>query len=166
MVGVGAWIGGIVGAVFTTALIDLLMAEGETKKFVKGIASLLVVAVIIAPLPMLINNDFRLTSQDTIQGGGTQTDDINSYLDRVYLHRYKSYELAIQNKLKSQGIDEVTARIDISYSGGEVVITSVRIDTVNMVLSGQAKNIDINKAILDAVASVLGQQAIGKTSIL
>lgn len=166
MAGIGAWIGGIVGAVFATALIDLLMAEGETKKFVKGIASLLVVAVIIAPLPALINKDFRLTSQDTVQGGGTQTDDTNSYLNKVYLHRYKSYELAIQNKLKSQGIDEVTARIDIQYSGGEIVITSVRIDTANMVLTGQAKNIDINKAILDAVASVLGQQAISKTSIL
>lgn len=166
MSGVGAWIGGIVGAVFATALIDLLMAEGETKKFVKGIASLLVVAVIIAPLPTLINKDFMLTSQDTIQGGGTQTDDANSYLDRVYLHRYKAYELAIQNKLKAQGIDEVTARIDISYSGGEIVITSVLVDTTNMVLTGQIKNIDINKAILDAVAAVLGQQAISKTSIL
>lgn len=157
------WIGAIVGAVIATALIDLLMAEGETKKYVKGIASLLVLAVIIAPLPSLIDGDFSLTGGETVKSPITETN--NDYLERVYMERYKGYELSIQNKLKAAGIDEVTVRIAISYDGGEIVIDSVNVDTSNLVLKDGSKNIDINVTVKNAVIAVLGRRAESKIVI-
>jgi len=90
---------------------------------------------------------------------------MEDYLRRVYLHRYKNYELAIQNKLKAKGMDEVIVRIDIAYEGGQIVIKSVNVDTSKMVLTGNSTNIDINGAILEAVESVLGRAAAVKTVI-
>lgn len=164
MGGFAGWIAGIVGAVIATTIIDLMMAEGETKKFIKGIASLLILAVIIAPLPALINNDFKLI-EDTAADEKPGEDLMEDYLRRVYLHRYKNYELAIQNKLKAKGMDEVIVRIDIAHEGGQIVIKSVNVDTSKMVLTGNSTNIDINGAILEAVESVLGRAAAVKTVI-
>lgn len=163
MSGVAVWISGIVGAVLATALIDLMMAEGETKKFIKGIASLLVLAVIISPLPALINKDFKLDDSVDTYEQTTLTND--TYLQRVYLHRYKAYELAIQNKLKAKGLDEVIVRIAIEYEGGLITVQSIEVDTSHMVFTGTDRNIDSNAIITDAVTSVLGQGAVNKIVI-
>lgn len=47
------WIMSIVGVVILTALFELFMVEGETKKYIKGILSVIVIIVIISPLPNL-----------------------------------------------------------------------------------------------------------------
>jgi len=151
---VAAWITGIVGAVLATALIDVIMAEGETKKFVKGIASLLVIAVIIAPLPAMFDGDFKLIN-DAAGNPTTETND--TYLERVYMERYKAYELAIQRKLNAVGIYEVIIRIEIDYDGGEIVVKKVTADVSQAVLSGVTSNIDINGEVTAAVIAVLGE---------
>ena len=52
------WIMSIVGVVILTALFELFMVEGETKKYIKGILSVIVIIVIISPLPNLLKKDY------------------------------------------------------------------------------------------------------------
>lgn len=46
-----AWIIGIVGVICLGVLLEILLPEGQTGKYVKGAFSLMVVFVIVAPLP-------------------------------------------------------------------------------------------------------------------
>lgn len=148
-----SWLIGITGAILLTTLIDVLMAEGETKKYVKGVAALLVFAAIIAPLPSLFNKEWSL---DYGSAGVVETPMENdTYLERVYMERYKNYELVIQNKLKAAGISEATVRIDIRYYGGAVSVDFVTADLTRAVISTDNPNIDINSTVKKTVRSTL-----------
>lgn len=161
---IAAWIGSIVSAVLATALIDVVMAEGETKKFIKGIASLLVIAVIIAPLPALFDGNFQVTG-DADGQTGQQTETNETYLERVYMERYKAYELAIQRRLNAVGIYEAVIRIDIEFDGGIVAIKKVTADLSGAVYSAEASNIDSNGEVVSAAVAVLGEDVRGKIVI-
>lgn len=147
------WLMGIAGAVVMTTLIDVLIAEGETKKYIKGIASILVLAAIVAPLPALLNKDFKVNYGEIETGEETKKND--AYLYRIYLEKYRSYELNLQNQLKAKGIDGVTIRINIAYDDGEVVILNVIADISAAVITSKDKNIDINKIIISTVSKGL-----------
>jgi hypothetical protein len=160
---IAGWIAAIIGAVLATALIDVVIAEGETKKFIKGIASLLVIAVIIAPLPALFDGNFRLIPDEE---ESLQNPEINqTYLERVYMERYKAYELAIQRRLNAAGIYEAVIRIEIAYEGGEIVVRNVNADLTAAVYSDSAANIDSSSEVVSAVVAVLGEDARSKISI-
>lgn len=146
-----AWIMGIVGAIVVTTLIDVILAEGETKKYIKGIAALLVLSAVITPLASLADKDFEFN-----YGEETSVPDVNdTYLNRIYLERYKGYELTLQNRLKTAGIDGVVIRIDIAYSDGQVDILNVTADVSNAVITAENKNIDINKTVVSVIKSGL-----------
>lgn len=65
-----AWILGIVGVICLGILLETVLPEGQTGKYVKGAFSLLVVFVIVSPLPALAgalkdwNPDFGTISAD------------------------------------------------------------------------------------------------------
>ena len=52
------WIMSIVGITALGVLMDILLPEGETNKYIKGIFALFTVFVIIYPLPKIANGDF------------------------------------------------------------------------------------------------------------
>lgn len=61
-----AWVLSIVGVICLGVLLEILLPEGQTSKYVKGAFSLLVIFVVIAPLPKLIKSapDFNLSGID------------------------------------------------------------------------------------------------------
>ena len=58
MNGISSWIMAIVGVSVLGVLVDLVMPNGQTKKYIKGIFAFIVVLVIISPLPNLLNKNF------------------------------------------------------------------------------------------------------------
>ncbi len=56
------WIMSIVGITALGVLMDILLPEGETSKYIKGIFALFTVFVIIYPLPKIINGNFDYNS--------------------------------------------------------------------------------------------------------
>lgn len=56
----GAWIISIVGVICLGILLEIVLPEGQTAKYVKGAFSLLIVFVIAAPLPNLLSKDWKL----------------------------------------------------------------------------------------------------------
>ncbi|MFA5449990.1 MAG: stage III sporulation protein AF [Clostridia bacterium] len=151
-----SWLMGIVTAIVFTTLIDVILAEGESKKYIKGIAALVVLAAIVAPLPALLdsNFEFNFTSPPT---NSTQDTDFSrdTYLNRIYMERYKGYELSLQNKLKAEGLDGVAVRINIAYIGGQVEIVNVTADISALVITAKDENIDINRIIISTISGGL-----------
>lgn len=52
------WLIGIVGIISLGLLLEILIPEGQTSKYVKGAFSLLVIFVVISPLPKLLNGEY------------------------------------------------------------------------------------------------------------
>lgn len=88
-----AWITGIVGVICLGILLEIVLPEGQTSKYVKGAFSLLVVFVIAAPLPNMIgalknweptfseiqpDEDFIAASADVFTQ--EKADDLKAYL--------------------------------------------------------------------------------------
>ena len=67
------WILSIVGIVFTVTLTEVMLPEGQTAKYIKGIISLMIVYVVIAPIPALLQSkidintffDFNIASYES-----------------------------------------------------------------------------------------------------
>lgn len=57
-----AWLLSIVGVVAIGVLLEILLEEGQTTKYIKGVFSLAVVFVIVAPLPKLLDKNFDFDS--------------------------------------------------------------------------------------------------------
>lgn len=56
------WILSVVGMVLTVTLAEILLPEGETAKYVRGVISLMVVYVVILPIPTIFSAKFDVNS--------------------------------------------------------------------------------------------------------
>lgn len=57
-----AWLMSIVGITALGVLLEILLEDGETSKYVKGVFAIAVVLVIVAPLPKLLNKEWTFDS--------------------------------------------------------------------------------------------------------
>lgn len=57
-----AWLLSIVGVVAMGVLLEILLGEGQTAKYIKGVFALAVVLVIVAPLPKFFDKNFDFDS--------------------------------------------------------------------------------------------------------
>ncbi len=55
-----AWIMSIVGIICLGLLVEIVLPKGKVAKYVKGAFSLVVVAVIVAPLPSVFGNEWKI----------------------------------------------------------------------------------------------------------
>ena len=104
------WISSIVVAVCLTVLIDIFLSDGETKKYVKSAASLVVFAVIISPIPSLFNKDidFFTASPQTVE---TSAD--SAYLSTYYSRKYSALEDSCEKLLDQKGFEGEIGRAHV-----------------------------------------------------
>lgn len=68
------WILSIAGMVLTVTLVEVLLPEGSTSKYIKGVISLMVVYVVIAPIPSLLRSEIDINSFFDFSGNGYESD--------------------------------------------------------------------------------------------
>lgn len=131
-----AWLLSIVGVVALGVLLEILLADGETAKYIKGVFALAVVLVLVAPLPKFLNKDFDIGEFFGTEIT-TQTTFINSVNERKNADRENKILLELQKK------DISADRVRIYYWQEDID----DIDVVKVYLSG-----NVNKDIVyDAV---------------
>ena len=121
------WILSIVGMVMTITLTEVMLPEGKTANYIKGVISLMIIYVVIAPIPSLLQSKI----------------DINSFFD----FSGKSYEsdavfIGIIKEDKQSALDKEIGRI---FSGNGVNGASVQ------VILGE--NDEVSRVILTAPSS-------------
>ncbi len=152
MTSFSSWILTIVGSICLTLLIDVLMQEGETKKYVKGITSLIVFTAIITPLTSLFNTN------DTNYSFCEQENEVEVSINNDFLYSIKERELLLKAEncekfLDAKGYIGLKISPQISYGNG-YNITNVTIDTKNLIIKTDIENIDIiNKELQEEVSS-------------
>ncbi len=114
---------GIVGVVSLGVLIEIVLPEGENTKYIRGIFSIIVIFVIVAPLPKMMKGDF-FKDFVTDDGGNIQIDE--DYYQSVKDSIHKSVTEGLQEKLSSNGYDniifEITFDEDYAYTIRKVVV--------------------------------------------
>lgn len=143
-----SWIISIVCVVVLTVIFDLLLAEGATKKYIKGIMSVIVIAVIIAPLPGLLKKEIEFT--DAFQQNQELSKD-GDLLFRLYTAQYSQKERQIEEYIEEKGISGCQVSINFSYDMSTLEIISVLVSVENAVISEKGKNINISEVIIEAV---------------
>lgn len=134
----GAWLLKITGVIALSALSSLLIPNGQTKKYVKGIFALITLFVLVSPLPKLLKSDFSgfPNTFDT----ATELEIDETFLYGVATNAYKTQERNIEKFLKEKGIE---AKVKFVVKSE----TSSEIDYVNVILSDKSFERDKSNSI-------------------
>lgn len=134
----GAWLLKITGVIALSALSSLLIPNGQTKKYVKGIFALITLFVLVSPLPKLLKSDFSgfPNAFDTV----SELEIDETFLYGVATNAYKTQERNIEKFLKEKGIESKVKFVVKSE-------TSSEIDYVNVILSDKSFERDKSNSI-------------------
>ena len=149
------WIMSIVGAIVLTILIEVLMSDGEMKKYVKGITSLIVLAIIISPLPNLFSKESIYQNFDVNMVVDEVGDDINyTFLEETKQKQMENLNQACLILLNEKGITNVIITPTCANEDNEFEMEKILIDCTNLVIKEGFENIDIKDTIISIVTSV------------
>lgn len=116
---ISEWVMSVTSAIAVGTLADIIIADGGTKKFVKGIAALIVFAALIAPIPALFGGELDFDPAEL-----TQDNEYLQEIDRSYLEgRTKIFS----DSLEKEGLGKTVVNVH-SGSGeaaGEAVCVVV-----------------------------------------
>ncbi len=149
------WVLTIVSVVVLTVLLDLFMSEGNTKKYIRGIMSIIIIAVVIAPLPKLVNKNISLAEVFNENVVDKQITADKQYLFRLYTAQFSQKERKIEQILQDNGIENTAVRINIYHFDDKVEIINVLVSLQMAVITVIDRNININDMIVEVVSSVV-----------
>ncbi len=134
----GAWLLKITGVIALSTLSSLLIPNGQTKKYVKGIFALITLFVLVSPLPKLLKSDF--SGFPNVFDTATELEIDETFLYGVATKAYKTQERNIEKFLKEKGIK---AKVKFVVKSE----TSSEIDYVNVILSDKSFERDKSNSI-------------------
>ena len=134
------WVLSVTAVVCLTVLLDIIMPDGQMKKYVKGIVSIIVIFVIVTPLASLAVGKFDLT-----KGNITIDSDMLESLESTS-DRYR--EIQLESMLSEDGI---TADVKVVSENGK---KKVEVIIKNEVLSENEMNI-LKQKVSKTVAEFL-----------
>ncbi len=135
------WILSVTAVICLTVLLDIIMPDGQMKKYVKGIVSIIVIFVIITPLASIAVGEFDLT-KGNITIDSDMLDNLESTSDR---YRETQLEAMLSD-------DDITADVKIENDNGK---KKVEVIIQNQVLSENEMNI-LKQKVKDTVTDFLG----------
>lgn len=144
-----AWVLSIVGIVVLTLMIDIIIPEGKTGKYIKGVFAMLTVFVIAMPLPKIFNSDFDL-SEFLKENTATSVD--YEVLENIYELRLERIEQKIKDSAESDGIKNMEVKINAQNKNSFVEILSIEINLKNVVIDGENPNINIIEIVTELVS--------------
>ncbi len=105
------WIISIVGVILLGVLLEIVLPEGKTAKYVRGAFSLLIVFAIAAPLPALFKKDFSFT----LDSGAVTADE--TFEQTTYDRYALRLGAAVEEYLRDEGME---ADVDVYIEDGKI----------------------------------------------
>ena len=139
----------IVGIVVLTLMVDIIIPEGKTGKYIKGVFAMLTVFVIAMPLPKIFNSEFDL--EEFLQQNTSASADYD-VLENIYYMRLERLEQKIITSAESEGIKNMEVKINALNNNSFVEIQSIEINLKNVVIEGKNPNINIVDIVIDLVS--------------
>ena len=133
-----AWLLSIVGVVSLGVLLEILLADGQTAKYIKGVFALAVVLVLVAPIPKFLNKNF-----DVDEFFGKEIVTQTSFLESINDRKNTERESKVLTQLKKDGIN--AERVRIFYLRNEYE----NIDIVKVYIKSESDANKIYKTVSD-----------------
>lgn len=146
------WVLSIVGIVLLSVIVDAVLPDGQTAKYVKSVFAIITVFVIASPLPSLINEGIDFESP-AFDDASSQVDD--AFLQELFQNRINAAQSEIEARCKASGIDGVEVAIDFEQEELEMKIVQVNVRLKNIVIAEEYENIDIKETVTSAILSVI-----------
>ena len=116
------WIIGIIGTVLTITLAEILLPEGSTSKYIKGVISLMVIYVVIAPIPALLQAQIDVNSFFDFNSFGYDSDD--AFIEIIKEDKQSALTEEINAAFAERGLNaSVILLLDDEYNVERVFLT-------------------------------------------
>lgn len=139
-----SWLLGLVGITLLSVLVDILLPEGQTNKFIKGIFSILVVFTLITPIIKLKNVDFDFSTifaQNQISVS-------ESFLQKANDREVEKLGESLESELSKNGIK--IEKLVLNVKDGNINnIENVSVKTTQTEKSETIKEIISNRLSID-----------------
>lgn len=126
----------ILGIIVAGIFVDIVIPSGSINKYIKGIYSIFVIAVILSPIMKLMTKTHDFTIKyDTVQ--------INeNLLTYIYNMRAESLETNIEKSLANEGFENVDIILTFSIENYELNYNSCKINLQNLVIHKDKQHIN------------------------
>ena len=151
-----AWILSIAGVTIISVLVDLILPNGQTAKYIKNIFAFVMILVIISPLPSLINGKFSV--DDIFDNEEILIQE--EFIYQVNRDKLTALEESIVETLNENGISNVAINVNADIFQLDMQIKEVYVDLSEIVIDENSGHIDIEKAITKVIEQLLGEEVI------
>lgn len=148
----GSWILSLVGIITLGVLLDILIPEGQTNKYIRGIFSVITVFVIISPLPNGFKKNFNIEKLFEFENISFELDE--SFISGVYLKSSDYRENSTEKILTRNGYDGAKVKI-VKKIDNLSEIDYVNINLQGAVIPAHKSHINIANEIKTIVADYL-----------
>ncbi|MCL2062571.1 MAG: stage III sporulation protein AF [Firmicutes bacterium] len=149
---VTGWLIGILSIVILGTVVDILLSQSKTGKFVRSVFAAVTVLVIILPLPSIIKNGFNFDSSFIIQDELELDESYLAFAERVKL---RSLASGVEAQLSADGFQNTSVSIEGDARGNEIKIQLVRVNLQNVVIDENKRHINKYEEIPRLVAGYL-----------
>lgn len=149
------WCEGIIVGVMISLIIELIIPEGNNKKYVKVISGIFIIFTVLNPIFQNLNFDFEKTFDELFDNSSVETSTVDVYVNNEMKDVYiLEIENDIKEFLKGNGyeVEKVNIKLDLNYE--EIISLEIKIkdfeniediEIQNIVISDDKENIDKNK---------------------
>lgn len=149
MSGISSWLISIVGVVFLSVLIDIVLPDSHIAKYVKGVFAFIILLVIITPLKDLKNNGLNLG--EYFENSKIEIDE--DFIFNINKMKVEQLRLTLINLLKENGYCNLDVQIVSNNYEMKFEISKVNIFLENLVIDEEIKHIDKYRKIKDIVST-------------
>lgn len=149
------WCEGIIVGVMLSLIIELIIPEGNNKKYVKVISGIFIIFTVLNPIFQNLNFDFEKTFDELFDNSSVETSTVDVYVNNEMKDVYiLGIENDIKEFLKVNGyeVEKVNIKLDLNYE--EIISLEIKIkdfeniediEIQNIVISDDKENINKNK---------------------
>ncbi len=147
---VSSWLLSLAGIAAFSVLIDVILPNGQTNKYVKGMFAFVMLLVIIAPLPALLKKDFNVENFFS----SSQIEIDHDFVYQANRTKLSFLEKQLTKQLESSGFDGVVVAVNGDIFKTDMQIENVFVDLRNVVIKSENKHIYIKKTVYEIVLNV------------
>ena len=122
------WILSIVGTVLTITLAEVMLPEGQTAKFIKGVISLMIIYVVIAPIPALLRSKIDINSFFDFSSASYESD--QAFIEIIKEDKQSALSNELNAAFEERGLTSasVIVLLDDGYDVAQVFLTTSKRD--------------------------------------
>ena len=126
----------ILGIVMCGIIIDVILPSGNISKYIKGIYSIFVVAVIINPVVSFLSNKNQIKlNYETFEMD-------NELVSYIYEKRTNNLEKSIEEDLSNQGFKGIDIELQFSINNNEIEYNLCTVNLKNLSISQDKQHIN------------------------